>query len=91
LKLDEFGINYIEGGWPGSNRKDEEYFRAVNDLSLKSSRIVAFGSTRRNNVKADDDANLNAILKSGVNTATIFGKSWDLHVKSILTHPSNRT
>jgi len=84
LKLDEFGINYIEGGWPGSNRKDEEYFRAVNDLSLKSSRIVAFGSTRRNNVKADDDANLNAILKSGVNTATIFGKSWDLHVKSIL-------
>jgi len=84
LKLDEFGINYIEGGWPGSNRKDEEYFRAVKDLSLKSAKIVPFGSTRRNSVKAEDDANLNAILGSGADAATIFGKSWDLHVKSVL-------
>jgi len=84
LKLDEFGINFIEGGWPGSNRKDEEYFKAVRDFSLKNSKVVAFGSTRRNNVKAGDDANLNAIIMSGTDTATIFGKSWDLHVKSVL-------
>ncbi len=44
LKLDEFGINFIEGGWPGSNRKDEEYFKAVRDFSLKNSKVVAFGS-----------------------------------------------
>lgn len=83
-KLDEFGINFIEGGWPGSNPKDEEYFKAVRDLSLMRSEVVAFGSTRRNKIRAEDDANLNAILKSGVKTVTIFGKSWDLHVKSVL-------
>ncbi len=84
LKLDEFGISYIEGGWPGSNPKDEEYFRAVRDLSLRRSEVVAFGSTRRSKIRAEDDPNLNAMLKSGVKTATIFGKSWDLHVKSVL-------
>jgi len=83
-KLDEFGISYVEGGWPGSNPKDEEYFRAVKDLQLKNSEVVAFGSTRRNNIKTELDQNLNAIVNSGVKTATIFGKSWDLHVKAIL-------
>ncbi|MEM0101125.1 MAG: hypothetical protein QW522_02660, partial [Candidatus Methanomethyliaceae archaeon] len=83
-KLDEFGIHYIEGGWPGSNPKDEEYFKKVKELSLKNSEIVAFGSTRRCDIKPSEDANLNAIIKSDVKIATIFGKSWDLHVKSVL-------
>lgn len=83
-KLDEFGVSFIEGGWPGSNPKDEEYFRAVRDIPLRNAEVVAFGSTRRSSLKADDDPNLNAIIGSGVRTATIFGKSWDLHVRSVL-------
>ena len=83
-RLDDFGISYIEGGWPGSNPKDEEYFRAIRDLPLRNAEVVAFGSTRRDKVSASDDKNLNAIIKSGVKTATIFGKSWDLHVKDVL-------
>lgn len=83
-RLDEFGVQYVEGGWPGSNPKDEEYFRRVKDLSLKNSQVVAFGSTRRCDVRPSEDANLNALLQSGVNTVTIFGKSWDLHVNSVL-------
>lgn len=83
-KLDEFGIHYIEGGWPGSNPKDEEYFRKVKDISLKNAEVVAFGSTRRCDVRSSEDTNLNAIIKSDVKIATIFGKSWDLHVLSVL-------
>jgi 2-isopropylmalate synthase len=83
-KLDQFGITYIEGGWPGSNPKDEEYFRRVKDLPLRNSTIVAFGSTRRRDAKNDGDRNLNAIIESGASTATIFGKAWDLHVKTVL-------
>lgn len=77
-------MHYIEGGWPGSNPKDEEYFKKVKELSLKNSEVVAFGSTRRCDIKPSEDVNLNAIIKSDVKIATIFGKSWDLHVKSIL-------
>jgi len=83
-KLDEFGITFVEGGWPGSNPKDEEYFRRVKNLSLKNTEVVAFGSTRRIGIKSSADQNLNALVKSGVRTATIFGKSWDLHVKTVL-------
>ncbi|WP_099209730.1 citramalate synthase [Thermococcus henrietii] len=83
-KLDEFGIHYIEGGWPGSNPKDIEYFRAVGDLSLENARIAAFGSTRRPRLRPEDDLNLNALVDSGAEIATIFGKSWDLHVRDAL-------
>jgi 2-isopropylmalate synthase len=83
-KLDELGIHYIEGGWPGSNPKDVEFFERVKKLELTSSRIVAFGSTRRANARAEKDANLLALVDSGVDTVTIFGKSWDLHVKAAL-------
>lgn len=83
-KLDEFGITYIEGGWPGSNPKDEEYFRRVKDLPLSNSTVTAFGSTRRRGVKNGGDQNLNAILGSGAVAATIFGKAWDLHVRTVL-------
>ncbi|WP_027338800.1 citramalate synthase [Halonatronum saccharophilum] len=79
-RLDELGIHYIEGGWPGSNPKDIEYFQRVKELELKKAKVAAFGSTRRANVLPQDDKNLQAILESGVEVATIFGKAWDLHV-----------
>lgn len=82
--LDELGIDYIEGGWPLSNPKDEEYFTEVKKLNLKNARIVAFGSTRRKNISAEKDENLNSLLKAEVQTVCIFGKSWDLHVRYAL-------
>ncbi|WP_274363579.1 citramalate synthase [Paenibacillus thermotolerans] len=84
VKLDELGIHYIEGGWPGSNGKDIEFFRRAASLPLKQAKITAFGSTRRKGIPAQDDANLNAIVESGVKVATIFGKSWDFQVTTAL-------
>ncbi len=83
-KLDELGMHYIEGGWPGSNPKDVEYFRRVKELNLRNAKIVAFGSTRRADNPASRDKNLKALLDSGVEVVTIFGKTWDLHVKDVL-------
>ncbi len=83
-KLDELGIHYIEGGWPGSNPKDEEFFERVRELELTTSRVVAFGSTRRAGVRAERDSNLQALLDTGTECVTIFGKSWDLHVREAL-------
>lgn len=83
-KLDDLGIHYIEGGWPGSNVKDIEFFQRVKSLKLKNAKITAFGSTRRKGIRAEEDANLNAILESGVQTASIFGKSWDFQVTAAL-------
>ncbi|MGM0501890.1 MAG: citramalate synthase, partial [Bacillota bacterium] len=83
-KLDELGIDYIEGGWPGSNPKDIEYFKEAQNLDLENAKVSAFGSTRRANIKAAEDKNLQAIIESGVEAATIFGKSWDLHVTDAL-------
>ncbi|MBU0952774.1 MAG: citramalate synthase [Elusimicrobia bacterium] len=79
--LDEFGIDYIEGGWPGSNPNDESFFREMNkSVKLKKAKLVAFGSTRRKGNSAQDDINLDGIVKSKTEYAAIFGKSWDLHV-----------
>lgn len=86
-KLDQLGVDYIEGGWPGSNPKDLEFFQMVQELDLKHARIAAFGSTRRPNSKASEDANLNAFIASGAGTITIFGKTWDLHVTTALKVP----
>jgi 2-isopropylmalate synthase len=83
-KLDEIGIHYIEAGWPGSNPKDAMFFDKMAGRKFKNSRIVAFGSTRRAQIKAAKDKNLNDILKSRVAIATIFGKSWLFHVKEVL-------
>ncbi len=82
-KLDALGIHYIEGGWPGSNPKDMEYFKRVRSLCLKNAQIVAFGSTRRADNPASKDKNLKAFLESGAGIITIFGKAWDLHVKDV--------
>ncbi|MBI4971855.1 MAG: citramalate synthase [Candidatus Omnitrophica bacterium] len=83
-RLDQFGIHYIEGGWPGSNPKDMEFFKEVKKLKLKHAKIAAFGSTRRANIKVTQDDNLAKILETKTEAATIFGKTWDFHVKEVL-------
>ncbi|RNB87310.1 citramalate synthase [Brevibacillus fluminis] len=84
IRLDQFGMDFIEGGWPGSNPKDMAFFDRMKEMKLNHARIAAFGSTCRPNVAADEDANLRALIDSGVTVATIFGKSWDLHVTEAL-------
>jgi 2-isopropylmalate synthase len=82
--LDAFGVPYIEGGWPGSNPKDMEYFKHFRTNPLRKARVVAFGSTRRVGVRAEDDLNLRALLEAGTSTVTLVGKSWRLHVTEVL-------
>ena len=83
-ELDGLGVDFIEGGWPGSNPKDEAFFAAMQDVTLERARLVAFGSTRRADTLPQADANLLAIARSGVKVAAIFGKSWDFHVREAL-------
>ncbi|MBT9131557.1 citramalate synthase [candidate division NPL-UPA2 bacterium Unc8] len=83
-RLDKLGIHYIEGGWPGSNPKDSDFFREVAKIRLRKARISAFGSTRRADKKANRDANFKAMLKAETPVVTIFGKSWILHVEDVL-------
>jgi len=83
-KLDELGVHFIEGGWPGSNPKDIEFFKKAKSLNLSNSRLAAFGSTRRPKAKADKDANLLALTNAGVKVATIVGKSSELQVAQVL-------
>ena len=83
-KLDELGIHYIEGGMPGSNPKDIEFFERAKSLSLAHSVLVAFGSTRRPKAKAEDDENLSALTSAGVKVVAIVGKSSDLQVTQVL-------
>ena len=83
LKLDDLGVHYIEGGWPGSNPKDVEYFQKVKSLSLSNAKIAAFGSTRRADIKAGDDANIKALLAAETPVVTLVGKSSDLHLSLI--------
>ena len=82
-KLDALGLPYIEGGWPGSNPKDVEFFRQAKRLRLRHAQLAAFGSTRRAHVTPARDANLNALLRAETTVITIFGKSWDLHVREV--------
>lgn len=83
-KLDELGVHYIEGGWPGSNPRDLEYFKKVRRLNLLNSKIVAFGSTHRPRHKVEEDSNIKSLLDSKVKVVTIFGKTWDFHVLEAL-------
>jgi 2-isopropylmalate synthase len=83
-KLDHMGVHYIEGGWPGSNPKDMNFFKDIKKTGLKNSEIVAFSSTKKPKIKVDDDENLKSLLKSGASSVAIFGKTWDLHVTDVL-------
>ena len=82
--LDGLGIPFIEAGNPGSNPKDLEFFRRAGELNLKNSRLVAFGSTRRKGIRAEEDANVQALLTANTDAVALFGKCWDLHVRDIL-------
>lgn len=83
-KLDDVGIDYIEGGYPGSNPKDRRFFEESKRLNLKNSVIVAFGSTCRADLTPEMDAQVQSLLDTKTSAVTIVGKSWDLHVKSVL-------
>jgi 2-isopropylmalate synthase len=83
-KLDETGVAFIEGGWPGSNPKDVEFFRRAAETEYHNALICAFGSTRRANAAPDDDPNIQALLDARTPVCTIFGKTWDLHVTEVL-------
>jgi len=83
-KLDDLGVDYVEGGYPLSNPKDFEYFQAVRDLPLKHAKVVAFGMTRRKNSPPETDTCLKALLDARTPVVTIVGKTWDFHVTDVL-------
>ncbi len=83
-QLDDIGIHYIEGGWPGSNPKDKQFFDLAKQNVFNNARLTAFGSTRRPGISAAADSNLKALVESGTSAVTIFGKSWGLHVKQVM-------
>ena len=78
-KLDELGIHYIEGGWPGSNPKDLQFFQEIKSISLSQAKMAAFGSTCRAGIPPQKDPNIQALIETGTKVVTIFGKSWDIH------------
>ncbi|MBT4864734.1 MAG: citramalate synthase, partial [Planctomycetaceae bacterium] len=83
-KLDELGFDLIEGGYPLSNQKDEEYFQRVADMDLKHAKVAAFGMTRRKGIAAEDDIGMQALRDSLAPVCTVVGKTWDLHVTEVL-------
>ena len=83
-KIDELGVEYIEGGWPGSNERDEGFFNQAKKENYTNSKIVAFGSTRRAKSSCSDDANIQALLRASTPSVTIVGKTWDFHVSEAL-------
>jgi 2-isopropylmalate synthase len=83
-KLDAFGVHYIEGGWPGSNPKDIEFFAEARRKSFKHARLAAFGSTRRKGIAVESDDQVRLLLQAQTPVVTIFGKTWLLHVKEVL-------
>ncbi len=90
-KLDELGVHYIEGGWPGSNPRDLEFFKKASRIRFENARLVAFGSTHRPGVKINNDSNIKALIETKTPAITIFGKTWDFHVTEALkiTHEEN--
>ncbi len=83
-KLDELGVHFIEGGWPGANPKDIEFFRMIKTVPLKHATVIAFGSTRKASYSVREDPNLQALLAAETKTITLFGKTWSLHVTDAL-------
>jgi 2-isopropylmalate synthase len=83
-KLDELGIDYIEGGWPGSNPKDKEFFARGGELNLRHAKLTAFGSTRFSKFRVEEDRNVRALVEANTPVVSIFGKTWDLHVRRAL-------
>ena len=86
-RLDEFGIHYIEGGWPGSNPRDASFFEAVRKRKLRTAKVAAFGSTRRHGVTCDADQNIRMLLAAETPVVTIVGRTWDVPVEHDLRVP----
>jgi 2-isopropylmalate synthase len=82
--LDSLGVTFIEGGWPGSNPKDVEFFERAKDIAWKSATVAAFGSTCRAQLRAEDDKQLQTLLAAETPVCTIFGKTWNMHVTEVL-------
>src|SRR5881394_1927691 len=87
-RLDTFGIHYIEGGWPGSNPKDIEFFQQARRKTFKNAKLAAFGSTRRKNVPVQMDDQVLLLLGAETPVVTIYGKTWMLHVREVLNTTS---
>ena len=83
-RLDDLGVHYIEGGWPGSNERDKGYFEEAKKLGLKNASVAAFGSTRRARKSCEEDASIQALLQAETPVVTIVGKSWDFQVTEAL-------
>ena len=83
-KLEELGIDYIEGGYPGSNPRDADFFKRVKKLKLKNAKIASFGTTRKPSAKPSQDINLKVLLEADTPVVTLVGKTWDLHVRDDL-------
>ncbi len=83
-KLEELGIDYIEGGYPGSNARDADFFKQVKKLKLKNAKIASFGTTRKFGAKPSQDINLKVLLSADTPVVTLVGKTWDLHVRDDL-------
>ena len=88
-RLDDLGFDYIEGGWPGSNDRDAAFFKEIKKIKIRHAKIAAFGSTRRSGVRASADRNLQLLLRTGTQVATVVGKTWDMHVREALRIPLN--
>jgi len=82
--LDRLGVHYVEGGWPFSNPRDQSFFEQARNLGLQQARLTAFGSTRRAGISCQKDPNLQALVKTGLPTLCIFGKSWTFQVTDAL-------
>jgi len=83
-RLDAMGVDYVEGGYPLSNEKDEEFFHRVRELDLKHTKVSAFGMTRRRGLEAKDDPGMQALLAAESPCCTVVGKTWDFHVTEVL-------
>src|SRR4051812_14858232 len=83
-RLDAFGVHYIEGGWPGSNPKDIEFFEGAKHRTFRRARLAAFGSTRRKDVSVADDEQVRLLLNAATPVVTIYGKTWLMHVREVL-------
>ena len=86
LRLDDLGIHYIEGGWPGSNPRDKQFFELAKGVEFKYARLTAFGATRKPGITPENDENLKALLASDTPVVAVVGKSWDLHVKEVMNN-----
>jgi len=84
--LDDFGVHYIEGGWPGSNPRDISFFELAKDIKLKNAKLTAFGATRRSGLSAEEDQNLRLLIECEAPAIALVGKTWDLHVTEVMNN-----